>query len=266
MDSRMVLVVCGVIFLFCLVIAVRFFPESNATEVLSIDPTKGFSGAREREFMIAVASGDVDKALRKAALLPRGVNTVGSGGESALFIAAKTGDLNMTVALLAVGADPDGGFAYAPLAAAVQKDSLDVARALLQAGADPDGRIDDETALIRAAMTGRLAAVELLVTAGAGMDISNSVGVSAALFAAAADHWTVVLYLLESGADPLWTQKSGVTLAHYAYSARNFETHQDRDSYDRVKLLLLQAGLPAVPPSPSEIRRLRAAGEWPLNN
>lgn len=255
----------GAALFFCVVVATRFLFDTDTVGAMNIDPTKGFSGRLEQEFVRSVARGNVDVALKKAARLPLGVNTTGSGGETALFIAAKTGDIKMTRALLAAGANPNGGPACAPLAAAVQNDSLGVAQELLRAGASSDGRIDDETALIRAALSGRLPAVELLVTAGADLHLSNSVDVTAALFAAAADHWTVVLFLIEAGADPFWTQKSGVTLAHYVASAQNFETVEDRASYAIVKRLLLQAGLPAVPPPASEVRKLRMIGNWPPN-
>jgi ankyrin repeat protein len=236
---------------------------TGTTGALAVDFTRRFAAKSEREFAHSVARGDVRDALARAAHLPNGVNTVGTDGETALFIAVKRADLVMVRALLSAGADPDGDASLSPLAAAVQNRDLRIARVLLRAGASPDGRIGDETALIRAALIGKQEAVDLLVSAGANLHLSNSVGVTATLFAASADHWTVVLHLLRAGADPLDTQKSGVTLAHYANHARNFETRHDRASFEIVKDLLRQAGLPAIPPSPAEVRRMRDIGEWP---
>jgi hypothetical protein len=244
-------------------VAVSICLGSTMAEAMQSNPTSGFTGADTIEFIEHVASGDVAGALTLAKRLPGGINTLGKNGESALLVAVEKSDYTMTRALLDAGADPNGGPSHAPLAVAAQDDDLRIAEALLQAGANPDGTLGDETGLARAALTGRRQAVQLLLRSGANIHFPNSAGETPLLFAAAADHWATVLDLLHAGASPYDMQSNGITLAHYVAFAQSFETQEDIESFEPVKQILANAGLPANPPPPARVKEMREAGNWP---
>src|SRR3546814_8759854 len=68
---------------------------------------------------------------------------------------------------------------------------------------DPDARVrGDGTALILASRQGKLAIVEALLEAGAGVDVASRGDGNPLIMAARAGHDDVVARLIEAGADP----------------------------------------------------------------
>jgi ankyrin repeat protein len=152
----------------------------------------------------AAREGDRDATL---ALLAHGANPNAADGNhaTALHYAAHKGDAELVQKLLAAGADPkaENDFGSTPLSEAAEGGSAPVIAALLAAGADPNQRTHDgETALMIVARAGSLEAARALIKAGADVNARESWGGQTALMWAAAQHQTDMLRLLiKAGAD-----------------------------------------------------------------
>lgn len=139
-------------------------------------------------------------------------------GVTPLMEASSFGSLPMVNLLLAHGAKVEartktGGNA---LNNAAGNNHPDVIAALIDHGADPNQFGDeDETPLMRASLSGKLAAVKMLVRKGAKLDIQNNSYKTTALLAASgmppnhtADYVGVVTFLLQAGANPHLADKN----------------------------------------------------------
>ena len=150
-------------------------------------------------------------------------------GETVVMTAARSGNADVVGQLLAEGADPNAVAARGQTAlmwAAAQGHS-DVVEVLLAYDADVQARSDawrelhktdlqqashrdyqvwiqqgGNTPLMFATRVGDLASVELLVAAGADVNVESAYGIGATALAAHSNHADVVGFLLENGADP----------------------------------------------------------------
>jgi len=127
---------------------------------------------------------------------------------TAWLIAVQTGDIAKTKFLLGCGADSQarGRCGKPPLFYAIENDHLPMLEWLLEIGADVN-QIDDfgETALIEAADYDNVEAVEILLSAGG--DVNHEANTGSALNHSS--NRTVILRLLEAGADPLGLSSEG---------------------------------------------------------
>lgn len=85
----------------------------------------------------------------------------------------------------------------------------DVVRWLLSRGASPNGIAEDDFPLHAAAQLGHREVCELLVNAGAGLDLRDSGGETALHKASSGGHCEIIRMLLVSGADPSITEMCG---------------------------------------------------------
>ena len=132
------------------------------------------------------------------------VNGVTRKGETALWFAARSGNLSTTKLLLESGAsvnmvDCKGQSA---LLLAIKNDHVSTAKLLLESGASVNA-VDRnrETPLYCAAKNGYLTAVKLLLESGADVSIANKEGGTAITIAGLSGHANIVNTLIESGAD-----------------------------------------------------------------
>ena len=194
-------------------------------------------------------------------------------GETVLMTAARSGATSVVEQLLAAGADPnvDAARGQTALMWAAAQGHAAVVEVLLEYDADVHARSDvwselhktdpqqashadyqvwiqqgGNSPLMFAARAGDRASVELMIVAGADVNVESAYGISATTLAAHSNHADVVDTLLWSGADPN-AANSGYTALHAAILRGN-ET--------AVRSLLhhgADANIPLLAPSP--IRR-----------
>jgi ankyrin repeat protein len=194
-------------------------------------------------------------------------------GETAVMTAARSGATSVVEQLLAAGADPNAAAARGQTAlmwAAAQGHTA-VVEVLLLYGADVHVRTDmwserhktdpqqashadyqvwikqgGNSPLLFAARSGDRASVELMIAAGADVNVESAYGVSATTLAAHSNHADVVETLLESGADPN-AANGGYTALHAAILRGN----------ETAVWSLLKHGADANTPllAPSPVRR-----------
>lgn len=220
---------------------------------------ENFPSAAARQFVEAVASGRVDRALALVQGVPDGVNTKGGNGETAILIATMRGDSAMVRALLTAGADPNGGPNKTPLHPAVRQTNGEMLAMLLAAKADPNRTYNNETPLFEAALIGAIPAAARLLDAGAQPDLGRvTSNDSPLLVASATKKWAMANFLIERGASPWHVNEAGATVASNAY-------HSNSNSPDRDAIIArFQAyGYPWPPPKPPVVRQMMAEGRWP---
>lgn len=155
---------------------------------------------------IAVQRGDIDLVR---ALLAKNAdpNTLDEDGKTPLIYAAANGRADILEELLKAKADPNlsitNDFLMYPLSVAAEEGFLDSVRLLLKYNAliDAQNTTFLSTALMLAAMKGRLEVVRELIDAGADINAVNKMGASVLFYAASSGQLDVVMELLERGAD-----------------------------------------------------------------
>lgn len=169
----------------------------------------------------AVAAGDTDRIAR---LVADGADpdAVGTDWITMAQWAIEAHRPDSLRALLAAGALRDrlGRAGRAPLHDAARQSDPRYVAILLDAGADPDVRVSDTrtTPLREACLASVPATFEALVAGGADLDAEDAAGDRALHICARADSGSLVLRLLELGADPGARNASGNTFQDYYFS------------------------------------------------
>ena len=194
-------------------------------------------------------------------------------GETGLMTAARSGNPEVVLQLLAEGADPNAKAARAQTALmwAASQGHSEAVGVLLDNDADTHARFGHvdrarktdpaqeshpahqvwiqqggNTALMFAARAGDVVSTELLLAAGADVNVEAAYGISATTLAAHSNHAAVVELLLESGARPD-ANRAGYTALHAAILRGNERT---------VRALLAHGADPNAPLlAPSPVRR-----------
>lgn len=165
------------------------------------------------------------------ALVERGANVnskIPASGETPLHYAASSGNMPITVLLLAHGAavNTKSSEGYTPLFFSVASKQVGVSTALLQAGADPDiANNAGETPLHSAAFEGHAQLVSILLAYGANVDARNKGDAAAALHLAANSpgNLAVIRWLVNHGAIVNEPMNGGVTPLHFAAASGDVE-------------------------------------------
>jgi len=236
--------------------------DGGRTHAMTV-PASAFPDPSARAFVEAVAAGRVDEAVALGRRLPAGVNVRGASGETALLVAVARLDKKMVGALLAAGADPNGAEGRAPLVLAAQAKDSWFARTLLKAGASPDAESGGSRALHQAVMVHRDDMVDLLLDAGAGIDLANDAGYTPSMVAAEIDDFAMVEHLLAKGASAYAADDSGLSLAFLTAESQLSSRHPAGQARDRVAARLKAAGL-AWPPDRQATLAAQRAGRWPF--
>lgn len=179
-----------------------------------------------------------------------------NAGTADLYQAVEADDTQAAERLLQAGASAKAPNRYGatPLWLACTNGSPSMIALLLKAGADPNTALSDgETALMTAARTGNVDAVNVLLAHGAAVGGKEaSRGQTALMWAAAEGHLAVVQRLLEADADVRARSTSGFT-------ALVFATREGRIDIARA---LLKAGADVNETLPARIRRQTGATEF----
>ncbi|VDN97700.1 unnamed protein product [Rodentolepis nana] len=159
------------------------------------------------------------------------VNIPQDSFESPLTLAACGGHTELVTLLIGYEADIEevNDEGYTPLMEAAREGHEDTVAALLAAGADVNAKTDEtqETALTLAACGGFIEICQMLLNAGADMEVGGN-GCSTALMEAAQEgHVELVRRLLQQGANVLAMTTSGDTALHYAAENGHFKVCQE---------------------------------------
>ena len=223
------------------------------------------NGAAGRDLVAAVFDGNADHATKLLSADKRLRDTHGGTLGDLLSIAIATCDKPMVERLLAAGV-PAGGPADAepPLTLALRATEPWYAETLLKAGASANPRpgrngrpLDD------AIMLGSAGAVRLLLDHGARIEDVDSLGARPLQTALDAHRFAIAELLISRGADPWASDNSGGTLGWAVSRPSLAQSADDKAAHDRLAARLKSMGWPSPPPSPSEVRALKAKGAWP---
>lgn len=202
--------------------AERAYNERSRAELVAYMPLKTmFPDEQARALARAAGRGDI----RKVDALVRGgvdVNVRGKGNSTPLFWAMKSDNLKGFHELLRLGADPnvvfdDGGTI---MHWAVRQHNVDFLQLLLAYGGDPNLRDGDGRTTIFETTSSQKDRLDLLIAAGADLDVQESFGFTPIMLAAARGNFDSVYKLLQSGANWKLETRSGASLLHYVAKMR----------------------------------------------
>jgi ankyrin repeat protein len=106
-------------------------------------------------------------------------------------------------------------------------------------------------------------AIRDLLDAGLDVDVRGFQGSTPAIYAAMADTWPVVLFLLEHGANPAAANRLGFTLPWLASTSRIVGDGPRALALEQVRARLARKGLMLNVVDPRSVQRLIEADAWP---
>jgi ankyrin repeat protein len=176
--------------------------------------------------LLAAMTADAQPSVER--LLDRGVPVAcrALNGVTPLFGAANVGELGSMRALLDAGAESTPGVLRNALVYAACCGDVTTGKALLELGAEIDApAFQGYTALISAATAGYGEFVELLLWAGADLEIRDEEGLTALAWASKVDpgHSRIVAQLLRAGADVRSRSNDGRTPLDWALEYSNHD-------------------------------------------
>lgn len=162
------------------------------------------AGAEDTPLIEAARIGDAERVV---SLLADGADVEARtrNGITPLAVAALGGSAPVVAALLAAGADPNAvsGEGETPLMQAALNGAPDTLNLLLEHGADPNAAeaYRGQTALMWAAASGNEQAVAMLLASGATIDAQSTAGFTPLLFAVREARLDALRVLIDSGAN-----------------------------------------------------------------
>ncbi len=187
------------------------------------------------DLLDAVADGDLALVRRLVREHPAWIN-LEEDELQPLMLACRAGAQEIVATLLQAGADPnyldtDG---ETPLHVASYEGHCGIVAILLQHGASPLSQTEEgKTPLMNAAQGGNVASLDLLLAAGASVVSADEEGRTALHWAVAGGHdeTEVVAKLVEAGANPDDSSRSGHTAADYARELGLSRIHEFLKTY-----------------------------------
>lgn len=200
---------------------------------------------RMAEMAEAIAAGDIERIRRLAPSI--NLDAQGDKDVTLLQWALLNQDIPAMLALLELGADPyaPGMSANSVLHTAAAVNTPKYLAALLERGLDPDVKnaVSGDTPLLSAAMSGRKLNVELLLKAGADINVPDRMGNTPLHIAARTGHASLALYFLQSGAQFTARNAQGRTFDEELFSmSEEFLSQAARAELDEIRAFLQEHG------------------------
>jgi ankyrin repeat protein len=176
----------------------------------------------------AARNGDLERVRQ---LLSADVDAADVDGETPLHAAVRSGDAAVVSELIARGADPDRDALYGvtPLLLAASRGRTEIGETLLRAGADPNRRDHfGRTALHAAATRGDLQLAQALLRRGAQPQLADDGGATAPQLAARGQKDAMARLLRSAGGVPAGPAGSGVA----SWSGGSKSTKEQEDDFD----------------------------------
>lgn len=222
--------------------------DVSAKGQLATRPAQAFSDPRQVALATAAENGDID-GIERAVKAGANVSAVGKGKATALWYAVSAAQKKAFTKLLELGADPNttNETGESLVGWCVLNRDADYLKLALGRGGNPNA-VNLENGipvLFRAVSQASTEKLELLLNAGADINIRARDGASAALFAASARQMDKLFFLLKRGADPLVRNEVGNDIAAGLFSPNwgvNTEAYKSRQ---RVLELLETKGIKA---------------------
>jgi len=147
------------------------------------------------------------------------LSTLPSAAQSPFFDYCREGNLKQAKSHLkkhpqVLNQTTESGFS--PLILAVYRGQDSLALWLIKQGADLNYQSPEGTALMAAVYSRRTSLTEILFSAGANPNLTNSLGITALMLAAQTEQANAIATLLNMGADPNQANKAGKTAADFA--------------------------------------------------
>ncbi len=203
--------------------------KSSKVRFLTLFLFTGLLTAADLRLIEAAKSGDA-KAVRTLLAQHVPITTVDAEGSTALHYAVRIDSLEIADLLIDGGANVSAATRYniTPLSLACEKGDAPMIERLLKAGADPNATSEEgQTALMTAALAGRVDAVKVLLSHGAKLNVAEPVrGQTALMWAASEGNAAAVETLIEFGADVKTKSKTGFTPLLFAVRNGHKETVQ----------------------------------------
>jgi len=175
------------------------------------------------ELFAAAASADIDE-MRRALAAGANVNYGNRYGETPLCVAASKGNTVAVRVLLAAGALPDltGSDQLTALSWAIFSNHQSTVRALIDGGANVRVLLQNrQTVLMKAAESlDDAELVRYLLGQGIDVNATDTLGQTALMLAAEANHISDVKALLKAGADPSLHDRRGRAAADFAHDRK----------------------------------------------
>ncbi len=191
-----------------------------ARQGTDVTPGQAFENPGNAQLAAAVTGGD-ETLARELIAAGANPNALDEQGQPLLQWAMKRGDRDAFRLLLALGADPaqgnrDGRTALHLAAMGKSEGWLD---ALLEHGMSPDtpNTVTGATPLYDALRADSEDNIDVLLRAGARLDVADRNGTTPLHQAALVKDSAAVLRFLEGGADPRATDRTGATFQDYLY-------------------------------------------------
>ncbi|MEZ0260215.1 MAG: ankyrin repeat domain-containing protein [Alphaproteobacteria bacterium] len=173
------------------------------------------------------------------------VNSAAPNGDSALHLAVRSGEVQVVRHLILSQADvnAEDRRGYAPLNIAAERRHEVIGGMLLSSGANPEHLIPriNETPLITAAHMGCEKLVQRLITRRVNLDAQDCNGVTAVMRAAGGEHIECLELLLKAGANLELKSKTGSKMEDFAKRGKARKVLRALDSAENVQTALTNA-------------------------
>jgi ankyrin repeat protein len=186
--------------------------RSNQPAVLSLLVSRGASGPAAARALAWARTLDSEESARILEAAGIDIDLANDRGETALVLAARSGNVDELRLLLGNGADPDAATntGLTALMEVAASGNAEIVSILVGVGADLDAvDRDGWTALLAGVRAGRDEVVLALVEAGADIDRASELGWTPLLSAAYAGDLDLVVALVEVGADVNFSSTAG---------------------------------------------------------
>lgn len=174
------------------------------------------SRSQQTSLMLATNAGKEPAIIRKLLSSGADVNAIDQSGDTALLMAVRRNDFELTRILLEAGANREinDRFGQTPLILAARKGNSQIASLLLDSGANINQKdVNGQSALVAAIRSGRKTIVPMLSRRGADLESRDKQGMTPLMVAASEGDEETVKFLLQQGANSHLRDRFGLNAA-----------------------------------------------------